>query len=89
MGNNDKASLKEQGSYILHLREEQQLSLEAFAERLDVQPSLLGAIERGERRAPDKIIRQLPDISNAYEHDMNRVFGERWSKLKGKGYKAI
>ncbi len=81
--------LRRQGAYIRHLREEQSLSVKAFADRLDIYPSQLEAIEEGEEEAPDKVIRQLPDISNAYEVNMQSVFGARWNKLKERGVKAI
>ena len=82
-------TLKGQGAYIRRLRKEQSLSVEAFADRLDIRPSQLKAIEDGEKEAPDKVIRQLPDISNAYEVEMESAFGARWQKLKERGAKAI
>lgn len=89
MKDEEKASLKRQGSYIRHLREQQQMSLETFADRLDIYPSELDAIERGDVEASDKVIKQLPDISNAYDVDMQNIFGKRWEKLKEKGAQAI
>lgn len=82
-------ALRRQGAYIHHLREGQSLSVEAFADRLDIDPSQLEAIEEGKEEAPDKVIRQLPAISNAYEVAMQSAFGERWQKLKERGARAI
>ena len=89
MKDEEKARLKRQGSYIRHLREQQKMSLEDFAERLDIKPNELDAIERGDVEASDKVIKQLPDISNAYDVDMQNIFGKRWEKLKEKGAQAI
>ena len=89
MTDEEKARLKRQGSYIRHLREQQQMSLEAFADRLDIYPNELDAIEQGDIEASDKVIKQLPDISNAYDVDMRNIFGKRWEKLKEKGAQAI
>lgn len=89
MTDEEKARLKRQGNYIRHLREQQQMTLEAFADRLDIYPSELDAIERGDVEATDKIIKQLPDISNAYDVDLRNIFGKRWEKLKEKGAQAI
>ena len=77
----NKLKLQKQGVYIRFLREQQKMSLEAFADRLDIKTSELEATENGDTEAPDKVIRQLPDISNAYEHDMLNFFGSRWEKL--------
>lgn len=85
----EKLRLQKQGSYIRYLREEQRMSLEAFADRLDIYASELEAIERGDTEAPDKVIKQLPDISNAYDIMMGNIFGKRWEELKEKGAKAI
>ncbi len=71
------------------------MSVEAFAHRLCIPgkfhicPSELDAIEKGETEAPDKVVKQLPDISNAYDITMGNIFGERWEKLKEKGAEAI
>lgn len=65
------------------------MSIEAFADRLDIYPSKLKAIEKGDAEAPDNVIKQLPDISNAYDTKMRNVFGKRWEKLKEKGAEAI
>lgn len=85
----NKLKLQREGIYIRFLREQQKMSLEAFADRLDIKPRELEAIESGDTEASDKVIRQLPDISNAYEHDMLNFFGDRWKKLKEDGAKAI
>lgn len=82
MSDGDKSRLREQGICIRHLWEEQQLLAEAFADRLDIKPGQLRPIEEGLREATSKIIRQLPDISNAYDHDMRNFFGDRWERLK-------
>lgn len=89
MTDEKKLRLKREGSYIRHLREEQQMSLEAFADRLDIYPSELDAIERGDVEASDKVVKQLPDISNAFDVDMQNIFGKHWEKLKEEGAQAI
>ncbi len=82
MTDNDKSRLQKEGSYIRHLQEEQKMSVRDFADRLDVSPNYLETIENGDVEAPDKVVVQLPGISNAYEITMERIFGERWVKLK-------
>ena len=89
MTGNERLRLQEEGSYIRHLREEQQMSVEDFADRLDVSPNYLEAIENGDAETSDKVVIQLPDISNAYERTMERIFDERWVKLKAVYWLAI
>jgi len=82
-------TLRRQGAYIRHLREGQSLSVEAFADKLGIYVSELEVIERGDTEAPDKVIKQLSDISNAYDIMMGNIFGKRWEKLKERGARAI
>ena len=81
-----KLAIKKQGAYIKHLRAEQELSVEAFADRLHIKPDELKEIENGNIEAPDEVIRQLLSISDADEYYMYRFFGDRWEILKEEGY---
>jgi len=81
-----KLAIRKQGAYIKHLRAEQDLSVEAFADRLHIKPDELKQIENGNTEAPDEVIRQLLRISDANEYYMYRFFRERWEALTEKGY---
>lgn len=90
MAEEESIMLRRQGAYIRRLREEQEKSVRAFADGLDIQPSQLEAIENGTEEAPDKVIKGLPGISNAYDEDMQTFFGARWLRLKeDKGAEAV
>ena len=86
----EKLAIKKQGAYIQHLRADQNLSVEAFADRLHIKPNELKEIEEGNIEAPDEVIRQLLYVIKAneldFESNMYRFFGERWEALKEKGY---
>lgn len=55
------------GEYIRELREEAQLPLRKIAAQLDIDPSLLGKIERNERQPTKEQIKKLAIIYNQNE----------------------
>ena len=59
----------------------QNISAEAFADRLNIKPNELKEIEDGNVEASDEVIRQLLSIPKVNEDDMYRVFGERWERF--------
>lgn len=61
------------GEYIRKLREEAELPLRKVAAQLDIDPSLLGKIERNERQ-PTKII--IDGIAKIFKVDANQLHKE-------------
>ena len=77
----ERLIINRQGNYIRHLRVKRNLSVEAFADRLNIKPNELKEIEDGNAEAPGEVIRQLLSIPKVTEDDMYRVFGERWERF--------
>ena len=50
------------GEYLRELREEQNLPIRKVASKLDIDPSTLGKIERGERSASNEMLPILADL---------------------------
>lgn len=61
------------GEYIRHLREEAELPLRKVAAQLDIDPSLLGKIERNER-IPSKTI--ITGIAKIFKQDEKKLHEE-------------
>lgn len=56
------------GEYIRGLREAEQLPLRKIAAQLDIDPSLLGKIERNKRQPTKGLIKKLAEIFNQDEN---------------------
>lgn len=52
------------GEYIRHLREAQKMPIRILAAKLDIDPSTLSKIERGERTAQLDIVKVIVDVFN-------------------------
>jgi transcriptional regulator with XRE-family HTH domain len=64
------------GEYIRKLREEAELPLRKVAAQLDIDPSLLGKIERNERQPTKKIIEGIAKI---FKEDAKQLHKENIS----------
>jgi len=62
------------GDHIRLLREQSKLPLRKVAAALDIDPSTLGKIERGERSANKEIVHILADLYKVSESELNVVF---------------
>ena len=61
------------GEYIRNLREEAELPLRKVAAQLDIDPSLLGRIERNERQPTKEII---AGIAKIFKQDLKTLLNE-------------
>lgn len=61
------------GEYIRKLREESGLPLRKVAAMIDIDPSTLSKIERGERSANKEMLPILADIFNEEEHTLGLI----------------
>jgi len=66
------------GEYIRKLREEAKLPLRKVAAQLDIDPSLLGRIERNERQPTKNII---AGIAKIFKQDLKKLSDEYLSDL--------
>jgi transcriptional regulator with XRE-family HTH domain len=71
MNNNKVATLGEQ---VRTLREEAKLSLREVAEKIGIDTSLLGKIERGERQATKEQIRRFANYFKLDEKDLLKEY---------------
>jgi transcriptional regulator with XRE-family HTH domain len=71
MNNNKVATLGEQ---VRTLREEAKLSLREVAEKIGIDTSLLGKIERGERQATKEQIRRFENYFKLDEKDLLKEY---------------
>ncbi|MFC2001495.1 hypothetical protein ACFLUZ_03195 [Chloroflexota bacterium] len=89
MASKDKLILEKHGYYIQHLRAQKNLSFEVFAERLDVDPSELRALEEGLLEVSNEVTRRLVLASDANEYDMEKVFGAHyWEVVRETGLRC-
>ena len=68
---------KTEGCYMRHLRAKENLTVQAFSDKLGVTSIELRDMEDGKTEIPENIIEQLSSISED-EDMMDRVFGERY-----------
>ncbi len=61
------------GEHIRALRENQKLPLRKVAAALDIDPSTLSKIERGERSASKEMLPLLADLFNESEEDLGLI----------------
>ena len=61
-------------SYVKHLRESKGLPLRKVAARLDIDPSTLSKIERGERGANLELVNLFSEIFGVSEKDLKKMF---------------
>ena len=61
------------GEYLRKLREEQNLPIRKVASKLDIDPSTLGKIERGERTANKEMIPILSDLFGIEEKNLGLI----------------
>jgi transcriptional regulator with XRE-family HTH domain len=61
------------GEYIRALRESQKLPLRKVAAALDIDPSTLSKIERGERSANKEMLPLLADLFNESEEELGLI----------------
>lgn len=61
------------GEYIRALRESQKLPLRKVAAALDIDPSTLSKIERGERSANKEMLPSLADLFKENEEDLGLI----------------
>ena len=61
------------GEYIRILREEQNLPIRKVAAAIDIDPSTLSKIERGERLANKQMLPFLSDLFNVGEEDLSLI----------------
>lgn len=66
-------SIKSFGEHIRELRENQGLPIRKVAAILDIDPSTLSKIERGERSANKEMIPFLADLFNESEEDLGLI----------------
>ena len=64
---------KESFEYIRALRENQKLPLRKVAAALDIDPSTLSKIERGERTANKEMLPLLADLFNESEEELGLI----------------
>jgi HTH-type transcriptional regulator, competence development regulator len=69
-----KSSLTTFGEHIRTLREEAELPLRKVAAGLDIDPSLLGKIERNERQPTKEFIKQIASFYKIKEKDLMKEF---------------
>lgn len=62
------------GEYIRELREDQKLPLRKVAAFLDIDPSTLSKIERGERSANREYIKLLADLFSVSEQELLIIY---------------
>ena len=65
--------MKTFGDYIRALREKQNLPLRKVAAALDIDPSTLSKIERGERSANKEMLPLLSNLFNESEEDLGLI----------------
>lgn len=69
-----KAKIRTFGEYIRALREKFELPLRSAANDLQIDPSLLGKIERNERPPTKDFIKQLSQFYKIDEKDLTKEF---------------
>ena len=76
----NKQAAKIQGCYMKHLRAKENLTVQAFSDKLGITSIELRDMEDGKTAIPEKTIVQLSSISD--EDMMGKVFEERyWDAL--------
>ena len=62
------------GQYIRYLREKDKMPLRKVAASLDIDPSSLSKIERGERQANLRLVALMAEVFNVEEHSLRTLF---------------